>query len=81
MLLYASDCRRMTKDGLDNLLRNTIEEACNEGCFRIKVYIDHPLYNFIKNNETRLIRQGFHVTEEGGLMVSKSCIIVDWEEE
>ena len=81
MLLYASDCRRMTKDGLDNLLRKTIERACNEGYFRINVYIGHPLYDFIKSNEARLINQGFHVTEEEGLMRSQDCIIVDWEEE
>lgn len=81
MLLYASDCRRMTKDGLDNLLRKTIEGACNEGYFRINVYIGHPLYDFIKENEARLIKQGFHVTKEEGIMASQSCIIVDWEEE
>ena len=81
MLLYASDCRRMTKDGLDNLLRKTIEGACNDGYFRISVYIDHPLYDFVKSNEERLIKQGFHVREEEGLVYGQDRIIIDWEEE
>lgn len=81
MLLYASDCRRMTKDGLDNLLRKTIEGACYEGYFRVSIYADHPLYDFVKSNKERLIKQNFHVTEKKGLMPIQNRIIVDWEEE
>lgn len=80
MLLFASSCRKMTKDGLDNLLRKTIEGACNEGYFRINVYIGHPLYDFIKDNEAQLIQHGFYVMEEEGVIRSQDCIIVDWEE-
>lgn len=81
MLLYANDCRRMTKDGLDNLLRKTIEGACYDGYFSISVYIDHPLYDFVKSNEERLIKQGFHVTEDKGFIPGRERIIIDWKEE